>query len=109
MSTWNLEPVVFRSQFKFPLLPGKSEAESRLNAERHIAQDFMTYSAHLRPTGMERAELYAMQQHYKTPTRLLDWSTNPLVALFLQCSRKGRSTQKMLLFSLWTRTSFRVA
>ena len=34
------------------------------------------------PANQTWAEIYFIQQHYRMPTRLLDWSLNPLAALF---------------------------
>jgi hypothetical protein len=71
-----LQPGVYR-----PTFPAANEAE-RLLTEQHLAQDFRVESAGLL-TGRERDdELYFLQQHYRFPTRLLDWTHNPLASLF---------------------------
>jgi FRG domain-containing protein len=42
-------------------------------------------SASIRSGNEQDDELYFMQQHYGIATRLLDWTTNPLIALFFAC------------------------
>jgi hypothetical protein len=64
-----------------PTFPAADETE-RLLTEQHLAQDFRVESAGLL-TGRETdAELYFLQQHYRFPTRLLDWTHTPLASLF---------------------------
>lgn len=74
-TSWKLRPGVYRDGFAL-------DEEQRVKKERHLTQDFEVMSAALRNTNQTDPEIYFLQQHYRMPTRLLDWSTNPLAALF---------------------------
>lgn len=81
---YNLTPSVGR----FPHLHGIGLA-SLEDLEREVLETFrnhlITYVAH-RPTN--DWELLSLAQHHGLPTRFIDWTTNPLVALYFSLREK---------------------
>jgi FRG domain-containing protein len=91
---WKLVPGVYRPSFK------AVDEEERLNIEQNLTMDFRIQSSGLRIGRNTNAEIYFLQQHYRMPTRLLDWTTNPLAALFFAVTDVQQDASDGELFRL---------
>jgi hypothetical protein len=82
------QPGLFREPwFKYDQFTNEEKIE-RLKRERQFIQDFKVRSANLVHEQISDGNLYFLMRHYKAATRLLDWTTDPLTALYFACQKE---------------------
>lgn len=89
---WPLEPAVERRSFLdhavrllADLPPVEATGSSALGLERMINPLFRRLATQFLQRPDDLTAVYMEAQHHGMPTRLLDWTTNPLVALYFAC------------------------
>ena len=98
-ATWELQPTVLRTDHEELICKTETDHSSRslavLNNERVLNRKFLSAAYPSLTDISKEIRVYFTAQHHGLPTRLLDWSLNPLVALYFACYDKlGSETEK---------------
>lgn len=86
-----IDTVWFRGQSdsKWKLIPSLARNQNHLRAENALIKKFQQNAApHLDRIPDKEWEWMFLMQHHRAPTRLLDWSESPLIALYFALGDK---------------------
>ncbi|MCI1699185.1 FRG domain-containing protein [Liquorilactobacillus nagelii] len=92
----NKESIYYRGQNKnfSNTLPSLIRNENYLNNEDKLINNFITKYPELFGDCQNNFDRLALMQHHQLPTRLLDLTSNPLVALYFAVERSNEGTDK---------------
>ena len=99
--------MFFRGHSKsidYRLLPSVLRNDKSKKAEKTLLfnfRDFMPHNNLSYDFLNQRIEILAMMQHYEIPTRLMDWTFSPLIALYFAVKEYREQEGAVWIFNPW--------
>jgi hypothetical protein len=87
LTTLQRLPLGVRRRDNKPLDTNDDRVSELARRERRLIDSFRKYTRSLLQFGTTDWDVMLLAQHYRLPTRLLDWTLSPLVALFFASER----------------------
>lgn len=114
VASWQLRPGILRdavseSVRRHTVNPDQSPEIEMLGletAEQMMNEHFRRSAASLLPPTADSVEVYFLAQHHGLPTRLLDWTDNPLAALFFAVAERDEEDGELVSIVVDWRLSF---
>lgn len=100
---WMVLPAMLREDaiqtaYSQPIQYGRDSLSQKLiKEERYMMKRFVQESAIMDVEDRNALRVYMLAQHYGMPTRLLDWSDSPLVALWMALTRDADDSDGIII------------
>lgn len=95
-SKWELLPKIARPEFNFIGKDFKKKENELLEEFKRLGKPYIDTEIHKNDW-----DLLALAQHHGLPTRLLDWTTNPFVALYFAFKEECNDYEKIESRAVW--------
>jgi len=94
MEDWPLDSKILR------LVKNKKRIKDFFKIENLIFNQFKENYNHLYKKDLNNWEIISLGQHYGLPTRLIDWTKNPLIALWFAFEQEKNNENNRVVYGL---------
>ncbi len=94
MEDWSLDSKLLR------LVREKKQINLFFKNEKQIFKQFKKNYKIFHETELNDWDLLSLGQHYGLPTRLIDWTANPLIALWFAFEKEKENQKDRVVFGL---------
>jgi hypothetical protein len=94
MDDWSLDSKLLR------LVRESNRIDDFYKIEKQIFKKFKENYKFFHKTELDDRDLLSLGQHYGLPTRLIDWTTNPLIALWFAFEKAKNNNNDRIIFGL---------
>lgn len=99
---WELKPGIYRSNAEKRSSSGRPRIvnPNYYKAEHNMFRELVAHYSDEFSSCRSAIDFLVKMQHYGLRTRLLDITTNPLVALYFACSEQGKKDGEVIVFDV---------